>query len=220
MSTSYTDNYLQFKHGLVKVIRDSDDPLRALKKAKADVGIEDSRVSDGMDMHVVNDVAPFVPDLNMEIVGQDMGQGLGNPLHKNVNIASGNVKSYAATLVGDDTSNRPPFQDLTDKVVIQDDHVVINRSIAYPVIQFSNRVHDSIDYNMRKSVIVRLLGKSIVYRVLWHKINILWQPRERFQLIELDNEYFLVRFELENDYTEILIEGPDRGILTEGPDRV
>ncbi|KAE8695270.1 hypothetical protein F3Y22_tig00110722pilonHSYRG00004 [Hibiscus syriacus] len=61
---------------------------------------------------------------------------------------------------------------------------------------------------MRMTVIVRLLGRSIGYRVLWNKIKALWQPQGNFQLIDLDNNYYLVHLENEGDYTRVLTDGP------------
>ncbi|GMI87522.1 hypothetical protein like AT2G01050 [Hibiscus trionum] len=61
---------------------------------------------------------------------------------------------------------------------------------------------------MSRALIVRLLRRSISYRVLWNHIQSLWQPLGRFQLVDLDNEYFKVKFEKEDDYTKVLIDGP------------
>ncbi|KAE8668584.1 hypothetical protein F3Y22_tig00112293pilonHSYRG00284 [Hibiscus syriacus] len=60
-------------------------------------------------------------------------------------------------------------------------------------IRFSERVHKSIDEKVSKSVIVRLLGKKLGYKALLNQIQLLWRPTVEMQLIDLDNEYFLVR---------------------------
>ncbi|KAE8693666.1 hypothetical protein F3Y22_tig00110794pilonHSYRG00042 [Hibiscus syriacus] len=118
------------------------------------------------------------------------------------------AKSYATTLVGGDGLQSASIVFGDEDMVLQEGDVQVDRSESYPVIKFSNRVHDSIDYNMRRSIIVRLLGKNIGYRMLLNKIKTLWQPQGRFQLIDLDNGYHLVRLELESGFTRVLTEGP------------
>ncbi|KAE8709813.1 hypothetical protein F3Y22_tig00110328pilonHSYRG00544 [Hibiscus syriacus] len=63
-------------------------------------------------------------------------------------------------------------------VVLQEGDVVIVRSGVYPMIQISNRVHDSIDKNIKRSIVVHLLGRTSGYPALWNKIKTLWQPQD------------------------------------------
>ncbi|KAE8656001.1 hypothetical protein F3Y22_tig00117012pilonHSYRG00270 [Hibiscus syriacus] len=58
-----------------------------------------------------------------------------------------------------DKSGKIDFVD--QDIVFQDSNVPIDRSGPYPIVQFSSRVHNAIDHNMRSSVIVRLLGRTI-----------------------------------------------------------
>ncbi|KAE8694956.1 DNA helicase INO80-like [Hibiscus syriacus] len=167
-------------------------------------------------------VALAARDIAMEPVAQEIGQLSASQLVVN---NGGTGRSYAATLIGGDASERPPFPELNEEeVVIQEGDVSVDQSGAYPVIQFSKRVRDSIDYNMRKTVIVRLLGKTIGYRALWNKINILWQPCGRFQLIDLDNDYFLTKAaanskpdEVEKVGEQVSGENTDKGQDLYGP---
>ncbi|XP_039020895.1 uncharacterized protein LOC120152846 [Hibiscus syriacus] len=111
--------------------------------------------------------------------------------------------------MGEDPSNKLLFSKvINEEIPIQECNIVIDRSGAYHVAQFSDEVHDSVNHNMQRTMIIHLLGRTIGYLALWNKINILWQPMGRFQLIDLDNDYFLVRFESDRDYTNVLTEGP------------
>ncbi|KAL4310070.1 hypothetical protein GQ457_01G015050 [Hibiscus cannabinus] len=74
-------------------------------------------------------------------------------------------------------------------------------------IRFSDRVHDAIDEKLANSVIIRLLGKSIGYRALLNRIQALWNPIGELQLIDMDNEYILVRFANEEDFIKVLSGG-------------
>ncbi|KAL4290760.1 hypothetical protein GQ457_14G014310 [Hibiscus cannabinus] len=84
----------------------------------------------------------------------------------------------------------------------------VDQSGKYPTIRFSDRVHDKVDWSMIHTIIVRLLGRSIGYKVLLDMIYGLWHPRGELQLIDLENNYYLVRFEDERDYADVLINGP------------
>ena len=46
----------------------------------------------------------------------------------------------------------------------------------------------------RRTLIIRLLGRSIGYNFLLRKLKTIWTPTASFELITLDNGFFLVRF--------------------------
>ncbi|XP_039064460.1 uncharacterized protein LOC120209549 [Hibiscus syriacus] len=83
-----------------------------------------------------------------------------------------------------------------------------NNDGLYPVNQFVDQVHDRIDYCMRRSVIVWLLERAIGYKTLLNRIGVLWQLQGQYQFIDLENDYFLVEFESEQDYIHVLMEEP------------
>ncbi|XP_039043652.1 uncharacterized protein LOC120182878 [Hibiscus syriacus] len=69
---------------------------------------------------------------------------------------------------------------------------------------FSERVHNSVEEKLAKSVVVRSLGEKKSYNALLLRTQTMWRPNEETQLINLDNEYFLVQFALENDYLNVV----------------
>lgn len=75
-------------------------------------------------------------------------------------------------------------------------------------IKFSSRVHQLIEESMSKSIIIKLLGRRIGYSAFHNKLYALWKPSRHFRLMDLDNEYFLVRFQAIEDYTPVLARGP------------
>ncbi|KAL4340432.1 hypothetical protein GQ457_08G019370 [Hibiscus cannabinus] len=77
-----------------------------------------------------------------------------------------------------------------------------------PEIQFSDHVHKAIDKKLANSVVIRLLGRSIGYRALLNRIQSMWNPSGDMILIDLDNDYYLVRFALVEDFNKVLIDGP------------
>ncbi|GMI72718.1 hypothetical protein HRI_000941100 [Hibiscus trionum] len=92
-------------------------------------------------------------------------------------------------------------------VDLEADDVVIGNVGEVPEIKFSERVHCIIDDKLAKSLVVRLLGRSIGYRALHNRVHMMWKPVGEISIIDLDNEYFLVRFAMEAGYERVLSGG-------------
>lgn len=63
---------------------------------------------------------------------------------------------------------------------------------------FSDRVQEILDRNM----------ESIGYKALFNIIQILWKPMGSSQVIDIDSDYYLVKFVVYQDYTKALTKGP------------
>ncbi|MBA0674651.1 hypothetical protein Goari_016236, partial [Gossypium aridum] len=72
-----------------------------------------------------------------------------------------------------------------------------------PSIDFSNRVYSLIEESMSKMVVVKLLcGKLTI--MLWNKVCALWKPSMRFQIMDIENDYYLAKFESVQDYKKVI----------------
>ncbi|CAN1141825.1 hypothetical protein LINPERHAP2_LOCUS12708 [Linum perenne] len=58
------------------------------------------------------------------------------------------------------------------------------------------------------SVVVRLLGKTIGYTYLCHRLHSMWKPAGSMHIVDLDRSCFLVKFTCEQDYFKALTGGP------------
>ncbi|CAL5414966.1 unnamed protein product [Camellia sinensis] len=58
------------------------------------------------------------------------------------------------------------------------------------------------------SLIVRLLGKTIGYRLLCTKVRNLWALQDEFNAIDLGNNYFLFKFSSQEDCAHVYSGGP------------
>ncbi|KAK8534698.1 hypothetical protein V6N12_057342 [Hibiscus sabdariffa] len=66
--------------------------------------------------------------------------------------------SYACIVSKDGTQVAVDTIPSLDDVVVADSDVRVDKSGTFPSVEFSERVHDCIDYSMHRSLIVRLLG--------------------------------------------------------------
>ncbi|CAN1315504.1 hypothetical protein LINPERPRIM_LOCUS29732 [Linum perenne] len=58
------------------------------------------------------------------------------------------------------------------------------------------------------TVVIRLLGKSVGYSYLCNQLRAMWKPLGNMNVIDLDLDCFLVRFQNEKDYFKALTGGP------------
>ncbi|KAL4272010.1 hypothetical protein GQ457_13G009520 [Hibiscus cannabinus] len=58
---------------------------------------------------------------------------------------------------------------------------------------------------LSNSVVAHLLGRSIGYTALLNRIKALWNPKGTIILIDLDNNYYLIRFALVEDCLKVIM---------------
>lgn len=74
--------------------------------------------------------------------------------------------------------------------------------------KYLKRVYGLIDDSMSRTSIIKLLGRKIDYNALWNKVCALWKPVKNFQLMDIENDYYLAKCESELDYNNVLSRGP------------
>ncbi|KAL4283552.1 hypothetical protein GQ457_16G017220 [Hibiscus cannabinus] len=102
---------------------------------------------------------------------------------------TGQKPSFRNIMVGKVMNQGSTIDDLDVEFLKEDTRIILDD--ALPKNRFSEHVHYSIDNKLARSVIVRLLGKSIGYRVLLIRIEMLWKPMGEMRLTDLDNDYYL-----------------------------
>ncbi|KAK5840216.1 hypothetical protein PVK06_009103 [Gossypium arboreum] len=114
--------------------------------------------------------------------------------------------SYKATLMrtGHELGQQPSLEDDFD---LQDWDVVTEAVDGVLSTTFLNRVNKFIECKMSRIVIVKLLRSRIGFNALINKITLLGKPKGAFQLMDLENEFYLVRFNDTFDYNNALIGG-------------
>ncbi|XP_017635607.1 uncharacterized protein LOC108477588 [Gossypium arboreum] len=82
---------------------------------------------------------------------------------------------------------------VNEDLEIMEANIKISLEGPYPEIFFSDRVPEILDKSMDLTVVVRLLGRTIGYKALLNRIQTLWKLVRSFQVIDIDNDYYLSR---------------------------
>ncbi|KAK5819074.1 hypothetical protein PVK06_024031 [Gossypium arboreum] len=92
--------------------------------------------------------------------------------------------------------------------VIEKGDILRSSINGIPAIDFSEHLRNCLVRDMETTVVVKLLGWNIDYRALDNHISSLWKPSQPFRLMDIENGYFLVRFQCRVDYDLALTQGP------------
>ncbi|KAH1090968.1 hypothetical protein J1N35_018225 [Gossypium stocksii] len=85
----------------------------------------------------------------------------------------------------------------------------IHRSIVngIPAIDFLEMIQ-ILYKEMELTVVVKLLGRNIGYAALNNRIRSLWNPSKPFHLMDIENGYYLAKFQYVADYNKVFSQGP------------
>ncbi|KAH1122228.1 hypothetical protein J1N35_005388 [Gossypium stocksii] len=93
-------------------------------------------------------------------------------------------------------------------LVIKDGDILQSSIDGIPTIDFSDQLRNILVRDMETTVIVKLLSRNIGYGVLHNHITSLWKPPQPFRLMDIENGYYLVRFQSRVNYDSALTQGP------------
>uniref|UniRef100_A0A6N2KF13 DUF4283 domain-containing protein n=1 Tax=Salix viminalis TaxID=40686 RepID=A0A6N2KF13_SALVM len=90
-----------------------------------------------------------------------------------------------------------------DNMVIGDDDYVIQYG-EVPSIQFSDKIKDYLYRPWKSAIIIKLMGKPLNYHFLRERLKL----KGPITLIDLENNFFIVKFLLDEDMEYVLTGGP------------
>ncbi|XVF15304.1 hypothetical protein REPUB_Repub09cG0139700 [Reevesia pubescens] len=76
----------------------------------------------------------------------------------------------------------------------------------WPSLPISADEHKELCAPWRKMLIIKVLGKSVGFNFLWNRLKQIWRLEEDFSLVDLGNDFFLVRVHNPDDYNFIISE--------------
>ncbi|XP_031119048.1 uncharacterized protein LOC116022464 [Ipomoea triloba] len=77
-----------------------------------------------------------------------------------------------------------------------------------PIIRVSKEEKERLRRPWRRTLIIKLLGRKVGYSFLMNRLQRMWKPEASFDLITLDQDFFLAKFESLRDYEFTKYDGP------------
>ncbi|KAJ4829593.1 hypothetical protein Tsubulata_038400 [Turnera subulata] len=125
-----------------------------------------------------------------------------------IDVAMPNLpKSYKDKLTATPPENQSWLED-DKEVPCGPGDIIVTTDGDIPSLELSTEFEQRLAKRWERAVIVKLMGRNISYRVLTEKLNAIWQPKGLFKVIDLDNNFFVVKFSTDNDYLHSLVGSP------------
>ncbi|KAK9200353.1 hypothetical protein WN944_015550 [Citrus x changshan-huyou] len=116
--------------------------------------------------------------------------------------------TYKETLVGDSQHREDGIGGRDADWDFEEGDVIESHDGVMPSIKFSARIQEKLIQPWKNSVVVKLLGRNIGYKALCARLASMWKPSMGYSVIDLENNYFLVRFRNAGDALDALTRGP------------
>ncbi|KAJ6387308.1 hypothetical protein OIU78_017096 [Salix suchowensis] len=91
-------------------------------------------------------------------------------------------------------------------VIGDEDYIIQNGKV--PSIQFSDKIKDCLYRPWKSAIIIKLMGRPLTYNFLREQLLRRWKPKELITFIDLENNFLIVKFLLDEDMKYVLIGGP------------
>ncbi|KAK5786826.1 hypothetical protein PVK06_041472 [Gossypium arboreum] len=121
--------------------------------------------------------------------------------------SEGGFHSFKTALANGNLNGEDKEDYENDDFVLNEGDIIMSTIDGMPDIRFSDRVHTLVLKSMFTSVIIKSLGRKIGLNSLCSKLYAIWKPTRTFQLMDLVNDYYVVKFEAKMDYKKVLAEG-------------
>ncbi|KAL4366348.1 hypothetical protein GQ457_05G002760 [Hibiscus cannabinus] len=95
-----------------------------------------------------------------------------------------------------------------DDIDLLEEDIAIGSMNGVPTIDFSERVRNLAIKSMDLTLVVKVLGRRIGYNTFQNRIYGIWKPFHPIKLIDIENDFFLVKFSDRDDYMKVLTDGP------------
>ncbi|KAK8567407.1 hypothetical protein V6N12_005997 [Hibiscus sabdariffa] len=117
--------------------------------------------------------------------------------------------SYKDVVAGDlnhvDNEDLIPLDD--DDIELTEQNVRVGITDGIPFINFSARVQEQASKSMEFTLVLKILGRKVGYSTLYNRLLSIWKPSKPIKLIDIENNYFLVKFSSRLDYVDALTDG-------------
>ncbi|XP_024195606.1 uncharacterized protein LOC112198713 [Rosa chinensis] len=123
-------------------------------------------------------------------------------------VSSQPQMTYASTLKNPVDRYR---KTMTEEFDFNDEDCTYSQGKHGQNVSFSEKVHNKLDFDWRCAVVVKLMGKpnsTNTFDFMLRGLRRKWQVKGGWQLIDLPNDFYIVKFNLEEDMKYALCGGP------------
>ncbi|MBA0595711.1 hypothetical protein Gorai_012569 [Gossypium raimondii] len=101
---------------------------------------------------------------------------------------------------GNSNDNMPLMVDVEeDDIKLLEGDVLMSVENENPSIKFSESGNNLVNESMSKTIILKSLGMRIGFNALRSKTLMLWKTNQLFQLMDLENNYYVAKFRFIDD---------------------
>lgn len=108
--------------------------------------------------------------------------------------------------MGTDEDDDCPNADM--EILAPEDNSAVEQSPGRVIITVPSHEWKKLCRPWRRALIVKLLGRTISYRVLSQRLTTMWSSNCRLDIVDLEDGYYVVRFFSKKDYDHALENGP------------
>ncbi|KAJ8766218.1 hypothetical protein K2173_022277 [Erythroxylum novogranatense] len=145
---------------------------------------------------------------SLDLEGQPVKKGR---THKREESPSQSKQSYIAAVTGGHAAGgETPSQGWPeeDPITVEDGDITPVISEQGGSLLLSQTLKAKLDKQWERAVVLKVLGRRVGFAILHDRLQAQWRFRGRMKMIDLDNGFFLVKFQEEGDYFRVLTEGP------------
>lgn len=77
-----------------------------------------------------------------------------------------------------------------------------------PMVQIQDSVFEGLCAPWKDALVVKLLGKNIGYRTMREKLERTWKLVAGFEIMDIGNGFYMVKFENNDDRSKVMFNGP------------
>ncbi|KAJ9129196.1 hypothetical protein P3X46_034017 [Hevea brasiliensis] len=126
---------------------------------------------------------------------------------ENEDSSTPQVSFHDKLVAGMETDSLMEDGNVEDDFEIGDGDITIDLSRDIPDIKISFSLQTKLARKWSKAVVVRLMGKKLGYKALCNRVVAMWNARDA-KIVDLGNDYFLIKFSREEEYHRALLDGP------------
>lgn len=83
-----------------------------------------------------------------------------------------------------------------------------NGNRLLPVVTLDGSIFNELCAPWKDAIVIKLLGKKIGYNLMKDNLKRVWKPTSGFDIMDVDNGFFMVKFDMAVDREKALSEGP------------